>query len=242
MSGRTATNAHWRGLSAVAQDPASWTSGYLGRARLVDGVCALAAGLLAFKTRFNSPHYAPVPYLALSLCLPLLWLIIVALAGGYDSRFIGVGTDEFRKILNAGICLIAAVAVVSYATKAGIARGYVVIALPLTTIFDLGGRYVLRKRLHKLRRLGSCMRKVVVVGHPSVAANLTRELRRGTYHGLSVVAACLAVPPDPPGTTEIAGVPAVVGLNRVTKLVENFGADTVAVLACPEMKIGRAHV
>ncbi len=236
MSGRTVASARWRGFSAGALDPAAWTSGYLGRARLTDAACALAAGLLAFKMRFgNSHHYASVPYLALSLSLPLLWLLIVALAGGYDSRFIGVGTDEFRKVLNAGICLTAAVAVLSYATKAEIARGYVVIALPCTTLFALCARYALRKRLHKLRSRGRCMRKVVVVGHPSVAANLTRELRRGTYHGLSVVAACLAVPPDSPGIAEIAGVPAVAGLDRVTKVVENFEADTVAVLACPEM-------
>jgi exopolysaccharide biosynthesis polyprenyl glycosylphosphotransferase len=159
----------------------------------------------------------------------------VALAGGYDSRFIGVGSDEFRKIVNAGVCLTAAVAVVSYATKADIARGYVVIALPCTTLLDLLGRYALRKRLHKLRRLGSCLRRVVVVGHASVVANLAAELGRGTYHGLSVVAACLAGSPGAQGTSEIAGVPAVVGLDRVGEVVQKFQADTVAVLPCPEM-------
>lgn len=35
--------------------------------------------------------------------------------------------------------------------------------------------------------------------------------------------------------TEIAGVPAMVGFDRVAEVVEAFGADTVAVLACPEM-------
>jgi exopolysaccharide biosynthesis polyprenyl glycosylphosphotransferase len=204
-------------------------------ARAIDGACALAAGLLAFQIRFGRPRYAPAPYLAISLALPLLWLVTVALAGGYDSRFIGVGTDEFRKILNAGVCLTAVVAVLAYATKTEIARGYVVIALPCTTLFDLCARYWLRKRLHKLRRLGDCTRRVVAVGHASVVANLAAELRRGTYHGLSVVAACLAGPPDQQGSAEIAGIPAVAGLGNVPEVVQMFGADTVAVLACPEM-------
>jgi exopolysaccharide biosynthesis polyprenyl glycosylphosphotransferase len=205
------------------------------RARAIDAACALAAGLLAFQIRFGSPHYAPAPYLAISLGLPLLWLAIVALAGGYDSRFIGVGTDEFRKILNAGVCLTAVVAVLAYATKTEVARGYVIIALPCATLFDLGARYGLRKHLHKLRSLGSCTRRVVAVGHAPVVASLAAELRRGTYHGLSVVAACVAGPPGQQASAEIAGIPAVAGLGSVPEVVQRFRADTVAVLACPEM-------
>ena len=203
---------------------------------LVDFSCALAAGLLAFKIRFGSSYRdeANAAYFALSLSLPLLWLAIVALAGGYDSRFIGVGSDEFRKVVNAGVCLIAAVAILSYATKADIARGYVVIALPLTMLFDLFARYALRKRLHKLRRRGSYQRRVVAVGHAPMVAGLTAELRRETYHGLSVVAACLVGSEDS-GMADIAGVPAIVGLGRVGEVVQRSRADTVAVLACPEM-------
>ena len=90
-------------------------------------------------------------------------------------------------------------AIVSYATKTDLARGYVVIALPSLTVLDLLARLTLRKRLHKLRALGSCMRKVVVVGHLDVVADLAAVLRRETYHGLSVVAACVAGASGPPG-------------------------------------------
>jgi exopolysaccharide biosynthesis polyprenyl glycosylphosphotransferase len=238
LSGRTAVGAHQQGRAAArlaAQDPAIWMSGYLRWARIADSACALAAGLLAFQLRFDDRGHAPAAYLAISLSLPFLWLVCVALAGGYDPRFIGVGSDEFRKIVNAGVCLTAAVAVVAYASKTDIARGYVVIALPSVTITDLLGRYVLRKRLHKLRSLGRCMRKVVVVGHASVVADLTAELCRETYHGLSVVAACLAGPPGQAALAEITGIPTVTGLGAVSDVVQRFHADTVAVLACPEM-------
>lgn len=210
-------------------------SGYQRRTLTADCACALLAGLLAFKLRFDDRLHPPAAYLVLSLSLPLLWVASVALAGGYDSRFVGVGGDEFRKVVNAGVCLTAAVAVLSYATKADIARGYVVIALPCTTLFDLLARYALRKRLHKLRSRGSCLRRVVVVGHASVVANLANELRRGTYHGLSVVAACLARPPGTAARAKIVGIPTVVGLGSVVEVVQRFQADTVAVLACPEM-------
>ena len=201
---------------------------------MADYACALAAGLLALQVRFADRGHAPAEYLTLSLGLPVLWLICLALAGGYDSRFIGVGTDEFRKVLNAGVGLTAVVAVAAYATKTDIARGYVVIALPVATFFDLLARYGLRKRLHKLRSRGQYLRKVVAVGHAPVVANLAGELARAPYHGLSVVAACLADPPGL-GLPEVAGVPAVAGLDNVAEVVQRFQADTVAVLACPEM-------
>jgi exopolysaccharide biosynthesis polyprenyl glycosylphosphotransferase len=235
LAGRTAVGARTRWTETVAAHPASWTSVYLRIAVLADCGCALAAGLLAFTIRFGSHNHAPGSYLALSLSLPLLWPITVALSGGYDSRFIGVGSDEFRKIVNAGMWLIAAVAFVSYAAKADIARGYVVVALPCTTLLDLFVRYALRKGLHRLRRRGKCVRRAVAVGHASMVAALASELRRETHHGLWVVAACLADTADVAAEAEIAGVPATVGLDSVAEVVQRFQADTVAVLSCPEM-------
>jgi exopolysaccharide biosynthesis polyprenyl glycosylphosphotransferase len=215
-----------------ALGPASWTARYLRTALVTDGSCAIAAGLLAFEARFGGHVRWAWSYLLLSLALPPLWLVNVWLAGGYDSRFIGVGSDEFRRVLNAGVGLTAAVAIVAYASRADLARGYVVAALPLLTVFDLLARFRLRKRLHRLRRLGSCMRRVVVVGHPDVVADLVAVLRRDTHHGLSVVAACVVGPERP---AEIDGIPVTGGLGNVVTVVQQVGADTVAVLACPEM-------
>jgi exopolysaccharide biosynthesis polyprenyl glycosylphosphotransferase len=205
---------------------------YVRRALVADGSCALAAGLLAFWVRFDAQVSAASAYLLLSIALPVLWVMSVWLAGGYDSRFIGIGSDEFRRMMNAGVCLTAAVAIVAYATKTELARGYVVLALPILTIIDLIARFGLRKRLHRSRRQGSCMQKVVVVGHPDVIADLTAELRRDTHHGLSVVAACVVGPEQP---AEVDGIPVIGGLGNIVTVVEQFRADTVAVLACPEM-------
>jgi FlaA1/EpsC-like NDP-sugar epimerase len=171
-------------------------------------------------------------YIWLVLAFPAFWLAALQLAGAYDVRFMGVGSDEFRRVLNAGVGLTAAIAVVSYAAKIDLAREYVVIALPCMTTIDLLGRYFLRKRLHRLRDQGSCMRKVVVVGHPDVICDLAAVLRRDTYHGLSIVGACV-VGADSPATIE--GIPVIGGLHGVADVVQRVGADTVAVLACREM-------
>ncbi len=216
----------------AARRSASWMSRYLHEAATADGLCALAAGLLAFGVRFDEHRRAPGLYLALSLSLPVLWMLMLMLSGGYDSRFIGVGSDEFRRVLNVGLGFTAAIAIIAYATKTDLARGYVLVALPSATLFDLLARLALRKRLHRLRRLGGCMRRTVVVGHAQVAAELATELRRDSYHGLDVVAACVT---GLANVGEIAGIPVIGDLSSVPDVVQRFGADTVAVLACPEM-------
>ena len=104
---------------------------------------------MAAQLRFGSN--VTHTYLALSLALPVLWLVALWLAGGYDARFIGTGSDEFRKVLNAGVGLTAAVAIFSYTVNLELSRGYVVIALPSITLFDLVARYAMRKRLHQRR-------------------------------------------------------------------------------------------
>jgi exopolysaccharide biosynthesis polyprenyl glycosylphosphotransferase len=205
---------------------------YLREAATADGLSALAAGLLAFSVRFDDHGRAPGPYLALSMSLPVLWVLLLLLFGGYDSRYVGVGSDEFRRVLNVGVGFTAAIAIIAYATKTDLARGYVLVALPSATLLGLLSRLALRKRLHRHRRAGACMRRTVVVGHAQVAADLARELRRGTYHGLEVVAACVT---QSAGVGDITGVPVIADLGCVPEVVQRFGADTVAVLACPEM-------
>lgn len=217
----------------TAAGPAAWTGRYLRAAAAVDGCCALAAGVLALLVRFGGSPHLPTNYLVLSMCLPVLWVLAAMLSGAYDARFIGVGSDEFRRVMNAALSLTVAVAILAYATKTQVARGYVVIALPSATIFDLAARYWLRKRLHRMRGEGLRMRKTVAVGHRAAVESLITEFRRHYYHGLQIVAVCL--PDGRLAAQEVEGVAVHGDLSDVALAVRQSGADTVAVLGCPEM-------
>ena len=123
-------------------------------------------------------------------------------------------------------------AVLAYITKFDLARGYLVLALPCATVLDLIVRYRLRKWLHRSRRDGQYMRRTVAVGHAAPVEDLVAMLRRDSHHGLAVVAACVA---DAQQQGEVADIPVCGGLDSVASVVDRFHADTVAVLACPEM-------
>ena len=78
------------------------------------------------------------------------------------------------------------------------------------------------------------MSTVLAVGPEPAVADLVRELRRGTYHGLAVVAACLG---GVSTSKDVAGVPVFGGLavDDVVSAVRRSGADTVAVLSSSEL-------
>ena len=122
---------------------------------LADLGCAVVGVFIAAQVRFGSNVTSM--YLALSLALPVLWVAALWLAGAYDVRFIGTGSDEFRKVLNAGVSLTAAVAIFSYAINLQLSRAYVVIALPSATVLDLFARFAIRRRLHRKRASGRCL-------------------------------------------------------------------------------------
>ena len=211
---------------------ATWTSTYLRTAAALDCFCSLLAGLIALEFRFAVQGDVPAGYVALTAALPALWLASVTLAGGYDPRFIGVGSDEFRRVLNVAVSLTAGAAVVAYAAKFDLARGYVLVALPSAVALDLTARYRLRKWLHRRRRSGHYMRRTVAVGHAGAVSDLVAMLRRDSHHGLSVVAVCVA---DALHQDEVGAVPICGNLDSVASVVSRFQADTVAILACPEM-------
>ncbi len=212
--------------------PSTWKFHYARIQMLVDAGCALLGGIIGLIGRFDGRGQVPQLYLATTLGLPAIWVSWMALAGGYDVRLIGVGSEEYRRVLNAAISLTAAVAIVAYAADLRLARGYVVIALPTVTLLDLVARYRLRKTLHRQHARGRNLRRVAVVGHAAAAAELILHLRRERHHGLEVVAVCL---PDSAAAPHIEGVPVRGGFDEVANAVRASAADTVAVLACPEL-------
>jgi exopolysaccharide biosynthesis polyprenyl glycosylphosphotransferase len=195
-----------------------------------DFAVAVAAAIATVGLRFGG--HPSAKYLMLSSLLPALWVIALRFVGGYEMRFLGVGSDEFRRVLNAGVSLIAALVIISYAVNNELSRAYLVISMAFIVVPDLLARFALRKRLHRLRFAGLCMSTVVAVGHEAAVADLIRELRREPYHGLEVIAACLA---GGAAVSEVAGVPVVGDLGDTADVVRRCGAGTVAVLSCPEM-------
>ncbi|MEU8124263.1 sugar transferase [Spirillospora sp. NPDC049024] len=216
----------------------NWSRTYRRLARGLDFASMLMAGVIAFVLRFPGvPTELDAPYVVLTVALPVLWLPTLVLCRAYQPRYVGVGYEEFHRVLRAGFILTAVVAIVAYATKTDVARGYVVMALPLGTFLALLARYRLRKWLHKKRWHGEYMRRVVAVGHRTSVSDLIRLLQKKRYHGMDIAAVCLppALAAGEDAVAEVEGVPVLGDFSQAAAVAERIGADSVAVLACPEM-------
>jgi exopolysaccharide biosynthesis polyprenyl glycosylphosphotransferase len=214
----------------LAGRPDAWMRTYVRQVAVADFSAAVVAAIAAVWVRFGA--HPNDRYLILSLALPLLWVIAVSVFGGYEKRFLGSGSDEFRRVLNAGLSLTGALALISYAVNNELSRIYLLVSMQVIVLLDLLVRFALRKRLHRRRAKGQCMSTVVAVGHEPAVRQLICELRRESHHGLQVVAACLA---GESTTRELAGVPVVGDLDSAADVVRNLNAGTVAVLSCPEI-------
>ena len=210
--------------------PGTWRRAYVRNVALADFGVAVVAGVTAAGARFGTGVTAR--YVIVAALLPPLWMIAVRVTGGYEMRFLGAGSDEFRRVLNAGATLTSALILVSYSAHTELSRAYLAISMSMVVTLDMLARFRLRKRLHRVRASGQCMSTVVAVGHAPAVEQLIQELRREPHHGLEVVAACL---PGKSTASEVAGVPVVGDLSETADVVRNIGAATVAVLPCPEM-------
>jgi FlaA1/EpsC-like NDP-sugar epimerase len=160
----------------------AWERRYARRLMALDTAACLIAALLAYVMRFGHIvdfELIPVssrPYILATGLLPMAWVLSMSLNRAYEPRFLGGGPEEFRRVLNAAARLTALVAIVSYATKAEIARAYLLIAFPAATVLSVGCRAVGRTFLHRMRRQGRCMHRVLVVGARDSAASWCASL------------------------------------------------------------------
>ena len=220
-------------VSVVRPEP-RWQRRYVLLCIMVDTLAALVSGVAAYVGRFGIEDRWKPWYLVVVAALPAVWVLAVALDRAYEPRFLGVGSEEFRRVARAGIALTALVAFTAYATQIQVARLFVLISLPLVTVLTLAGRYGLRQWLHRRRANGDFLHRVVVVGHELPVLEMLRRLGDERFHGLQVVAACLPLPGQRPALME-RGVPVVGGFGSVEQAVRLTDADTVAVLASPDL-------
>lgn len=213
---------------------AGWQSRYAMALCLIDALAGLGAASSALMLRFGPYGAEPYVryYLALTLTFPVVWIGALVINRAYEPRHLFVGTDEYARVFRSSIGLTAALAIVSFAFDLRLARGYIIIVMPLATAMDLGARYVLRHMLHRAWARGERLHRVILVGHQGAVSDMTRRLRRERHHGLGVIGACL-----PPGSRMFApGLPPIYGtFNEVALAVRRSDADTVVVLSCPEI-------
>lgn len=162
----------------------------------------------------------------------------LAWADSRSERVIGTGTTEYVRIADASLRLFGAIAILAFLLRVDVARGYLLIALPVGIVLLLVGRWLWRLWLIRQRREGCYSAKVLLVGSRQSVAEIAGELQRNPSAGYRVVGACV-----PHGkvadTLEGSDVPIMGSVDAIDRALQVTGADTVAVTSTDDLPTGK---
>ena len=163
------------------------------------------------------------------LGLVALWALVLWLSGGYDMRFLGIGFEEYKRVVWSAVKVLAVVAIAAFVTDTDLPPGFVGIVLGVGLTVQVLQRRAVRKGLHRLRESGQCSRQVLVIGAHREVLELVEHLRSAPYAGLHVVAACVPGPERDAARDGDLGVPIVGDVNDPLGAVAAAGVDAVVI-------------
>jgi hypothetical protein len=158
---------------------------HLAPSAFVTDVLAVAlAGLGAAVGRDRLGVFDPGLTVAdtLGLAGPLMvggWLLALWLVGSYSRDVFGVGTDEYKRVLNASVLAAGLVGVGAYLAKFPLSRGFFLLLFAIGIPALITGRFLLRRAPYAVRIHGALRQRVVIAGTPSHVAEAAGVLRRG---------------------------------------------------------------
>jgi exopolysaccharide biosynthesis polyprenyl glycosylphosphotransferase len=172
-------------------------------------------------------------YSLISIILILAWVTFLALFGTRDSRVIGTGNNEYRRVVDATIRLFGLVAIAAFLFQLDLARGYIILALPVGTLALCASRWIWRQWLTAQRSRGLYSSRVLLVGSRASVTAIAKDLDRVPQAGYVVVGAC--VPGDTIGDHLLGRIAVSTNLDQLQAAMEAAGADTVVVTSSDEL-------
>lgn len=218
----------------------NWRARYRRRLAIADALAVLwaAAGAQFIRFGLDSDHLRlgdyTAPYAGLSLLLPVLWWMMLGAWGSRDTKILGSGAEEYKRVFAASLWLFGSGAILSYALQLELARGYVALAFPAGVSALLASRWVFRQHLGIDRMQGASTSNLLVVGGASAIAHLVRSLRRHPEAGYKPVAAYVAGEASAATLPDDLRIPVVGHMPEVAAILEavvSSGADAVAISA-----------
>ena len=163
---------------------------YATRAIVWDSLVIVAAATIGFVLRWTIPYNLNVSdgtYVFFALIVVFSWILALIVRGAYDTRVLGVGSEEFKRVVTASAGLFGTVAVVAFALKLDLSRGFVLITFIVGVVLLLVDRWILRAWLRHERRYGNYLHRTMVIGTGDRQTEIVDMLDRDPVAGFVVV-------------------------------------------------------
>ncbi|MDR6572997.1 exopolysaccharide biosynthesis polyprenyl glycosylphosphotransferase [Curtobacterium sp. 320] len=156
----------------------------------------------------------------------VVWMVLLTVSRSRDPRIVGVGGDEFRRLITASLVTVATVAGVAYAVQVDLARGYVAIAFPLGLLLLAIGRKAVRTVLARRRCRGEGLQDVLLVGDLDDVTYVGRRIAAtpaAGYRVRAVISDCVR-----PGSRVPLGDTSVPVIDGVDAVLDRAQSEPVA--------------
>ncbi|OAH49511.1 sugar transferase [Microbacterium oleivorans] len=216
-----------------------WISDLLVLIWVVYGTQIAWFGLGAADLAISSGRVAgEISYWSFSTALILVWMLTLSLADTRDHRVIGAGSAEYARIAQSSVTLFGVIAIIAFLTQTEVARGFLLISLPLGILVLLFERWLWRQWLIAQRRTGAYSARVLLVGSRRSVVETANELLRNKSAGYHLVGACV-----PTGaiaeTIDGTDIPIMGSISAVTSALAACNADTVIVTSTDELPVDK---
>ena len=162
-----------------------------------------------------------------SLAIIVTWLGFLAFFGSRDSRTLGIGFTEYRRVAQASLATFGALAIVVYLLNLQLARGYFMIAFPIGLVVLLLERRAWRRWLCAQRQSGEYSSKVLLIGSAESVAHISQQLARTPEAGYAVLGVC--VPPEERHSPDLEGLDLIGDFDDLLEALQASGADTAII-------------
>lgn len=173
-------------------------------------------------------------YWYFSTGLVLTWMLVLHLIDSRSHRVAGTGMDEYKRVVDASFRLFGFIAIFAFLLQVDVARGFLLISLPVGVVALVVERWLWRQWLIRKRRHGDFSARVLLVGSVQSVTHIASELARTPQAGYSVVGACVPtgrVADVIPGTT----IPIMGSVETIDRALRVTAADTVAVTSTDDL-------
>jgi exopolysaccharide biosynthesis polyprenyl glycosylphosphotransferase len=160
-------------------------------------------------------------YRLLTLLLFPTWIGLFAILGLYQRNNLLGGTQEYAKVFWASSFGLVTVIVVGFLDpKLSIARGWLLLAWILSFIFVAIGRFILRRIVYFLRRLGYFMTPTIIVGGNQEGKWLAKQLLNWKTSGLLLIG--FVDEKVPPGTPLFHNLHSLGTVDQLDEIIQKY--------------------
>ncbi|MET4780341.1 sugar transferase [Glaciihabitans sp. UYNi722] len=216
-----------------------WARAYCSRLRITDTAIITIAVVITFFARFGfaDPVSLGTPsgerYAYMSLLVILAWSISLAAFRTRDLRVVGVGANEYKRVVNASTTVFGLIAILFLVAQVDTARWFFIVAAPLGVVGLLASRWTWRKWIIAQRRFGHYLSRVVVVGSRADVEKVVRQIDKSSGAAYAVVGAVLDEEYSESDNGILRNLSVMRDLNRVAEYATMLGADGVVVAGQP---------